>query len=126
MLSLLPVLKVHTTRQRLDGETFLLEVTIENHGGLPTSGPEAAAKVPHNEPITVTAVDAARVRGPARIVCGHLGGTQLGHPGAGTTWPYQQTTGLPTRRRASLVVIGEAPLQLQIGSIRTGFVTHEA
>lgn len=126
MLSLLPVLKVHTTRQRLDGEAFLVEVTVENHGGLPTSGPAVAAKIPHNEPISVIAVDAARVRGPGRVVCGHLGGTQLGYAGDGTTWPYQQTTGLPTRRRVSFVVIGDAPLQLQIGSQRTGFLSHEA
>lgn len=126
LLSLLPALRVQTTRTALGGDAFLIEVVVENHGGLPTFGPEAGKALPHNEPVAVVVDDASRVRGPARVTLGHLGGTQPGRFGAGTTWPYQNTEGLPARRRASVVVTGDAPVQLTVGSIRTGFVAVEA
>jgi hypothetical protein len=126
LLSLLPALQVTTRREPLSGDAFLVEVTVENHGGLPTIGPAAAQALPHNEPVAIVVDDRVRVRGSDRVVLGHLGGTQAGRYGAGTTWPYQNTEGLPARRKASVVVVGSAPLTMRIGSIRTGFVTIEA
>lgn len=127
LLSLLPRLQVHTRREALGGDdVFLVELTIENHGGLSTVGPEVAKLLPHNEPVAVVVEDQARVRGAAKLAVGHLGGTQLGRFGPGATWPYQSTAGLPARRRVSVVVVGAAPIAITVGSIRTGFVTVEA
>jgi hypothetical protein len=126
LLSLLPALQVTTRREPLSGDAFLVEVTVENHGGLPTIGPAAAQALPHNEAVAVVVDDRVRVRGSDRVVLGHLGGTQAGRYGPGTTWPYQNTEGLPVRRKASVVVVGSAPVTMRIGSIRTGFITIEA
>ncbi len=136
LLSLMPVLHVTSTREPLGDDSFLVTVTVENRGGLPTHGPQHGAGLPHSEGIFVEAVDggggddavvvSARVKGPRRQNIGHLGGTQLGRFGAGATWPYQNTEGLPARRRCTMVVQGAAPLTVRVGSVRTGFVEHAA
>jgi hypothetical protein len=137
LLSLLPVLHVTSSREPLGNDTFLITVTVENRGGLPTHGPQHAQGMPHVEGIVVdvaadisgdadNANGAARVRGLRRVSVGHLGGTQLGRFGAGATWPYQNTEGLPARRRCTVVVRGDAPITLRVGSVRVGFVEHRA
>ncbi len=122
MLALLPRLQVTTTRTPLGPDTALLEVTVCNVGGVSTIGTDVAKDLPHVEAIVVDVVDRERaVDGPRRML-GHLGGTQMGRFGAGSTWPYQNTEGLPARRRCRFVVRGDAPVQLRVGSQRTGFV----
>ncbi len=125
MLALLPRLHVETRRTSLGtsaaGETFLLEVATENRGGVSTSGPAIAKDVPHNEPVRVVVVDAARVKDGAVRVLGHLAGHHVGRFGGATTWPYQ-TTGEPSRKVARFVVDGAAPVAVRVGSVRTGFV----
>ena len=127
MLSLLPSLHVTTRRTPLADGVFVVELTVENRGGLPTHGPTAAMALPHNEPIGVAVDDGDQLRvhdGPRRTL-GHLGGTQAGRFGPGATWPYQNTAGLPPRRRCTFVVTGSDPVRFSVGSVRTGFIAVE-
>lgn len=122
LLALLPKLAVTTSREPIGAETFLLTVTVENQRGISTIGTDVARALPHVEPVMVELVDPARSKdGPRRRV-GHLGGPQLGRFGAGTTWPYQNTEGEPTRRRCQFVVVGAEPVVVRVGSQRTGYV----
>ena len=122
MLALLPRLQVTTSRTALGSDSFLVEVIVANIGGVSTVGPDVAKDLLHVEALTVEVVDKARaVDGPRRVL-GHLGGTQLGRFGAGATWPYQNTEGLPARRKCRFVVSGADVVKLRVGSQRTGFV----
>ncbi|MDP2345876.1 MAG: M14 family metallopeptidase [Deltaproteobacteria bacterium] len=120
MLALLPRLHVEARRTSL-GACTLVEVTVENRGGLATSGPAVAKELPHNEPLRAVVVDGARVRDGAVRLIGHLGGTHAGRFGGVTTWPYQ-TTGDAPRKTVRFVVDGDAPITIRVGSVRTGFV----
>ncbi len=124
LLSLLPRLHVQVRRTSLGADTALLELTIENRGGIATSGPTGAQHLPHNEALRAVVVDAPRVRDGCVRVVGHLGGHHAGRFGGDTTWPYQ-TTGEPARKTVRFVVDGNAPVRLRVGSIRTGFVDVE-
>ncbi len=130
VLALLPRLQITTTRTPLGAhagrEHFLVEVTVENRGGVSTIGPDVAANLPHVEDITAHIIDASRVVDGARRVLGQLGGTQTGRFGAGTTWPYQNTEGLPARRRCRFVVVGSDVVVVRVGSQRVGFSEVEA
>jgi hypothetical protein len=127
LLSLLPALQVSTRRTAIADGVFVVEITVENRGGLPTHGPAAATALPHNEPVGVVVDDASapRVKDGPRRTLGHLGGTQAGRFGPGSTWPYQNTEGLPARRRCSFVVTGSDPVRFTVGSVRTGFIDVE-
>ena len=125
LLALLPRLQVTTTRTPLGPDTFLVEVEVANLGGVGTVGPDVAKDLPHVEGLTVEVVDKARVVDGARRVLGHFGGTQPGRFGSGTTWPYQNTEGLPARRRCRFVVRGSDVVRVRVGSQRVGFVDVE-
>lgn len=125
ILSLLPRLHVEAVRSPLGGGAALVELTIENRGGVATSGPVSARELPHNEPVRAVIADAARARDGAVRLVGHLGGHHAGRFGGVTTWPYQ-TTGAAPRKTVRFVVDGDAPVRVRVGSIRTGFVDVEA
>ena len=120
MLALLPRLHVEATRSAL-GACTLIELKIENHGGLPTSGPAVAKELAHNEALRAVVVDAARARDGSVRVIGHLGGHHAGRFGGVTTWPYQ-TAGAAPKKTVRFVVDGDAPVTVRVGSVRTGFV----
>lgn len=124
-LALLPQLHVETKRTELSPSTFLIEVTVENRGGLSTLGPTIAKDVPHNEPLRAVVKDAARVKdGPVRVI-GHLGGHHAGRHGGVTTWPYQNTGDTP-RKVVRFVVEGKDPVVVTVGGLRTGTVEVKA
>lgn len=125
LLALLPRLHVTSSRHDLGNDRFLVEVVVENRGGVSTIGPVVAKNLPHVEDLTVQVVDSARVLDGARRTLGQLGGTQTGRFGAGTTWPYQNTEGLPARRRCRFVVVGSAPVAVRVGNQRVGVVDVE-
>lgn len=121
MLALLPHLHVTAKRTAVSPTTSLVELVVENHGGLSTVGPTSAKDAPHNEPLRAFVVDASRARDGAVRVVGHLAGTHAGRFGGVTTWPYQ-TAGDTPRKTVRFVVDGDAPITLRTGSVRTGFV----
>lgn len=121
LLALLPLVHVDVERVALGGDLFSLTVTVENRGGMSTRGPAMAKDVPHNEELRVIAKDADRVVDGAVRVVGHLAGTHAGRFGGNGTWPYQATADV-SRRVVRAVVRGAAPVALQVGSVRTGFV----
>jgi hypothetical protein len=125
LLALLPQLAVTATRAPLSPSTSLIEVVVENRGGIGTAGPASAKDVPHNEPVRVVVADAARVKDGAVRVVGHLAGHHAGRFGGSTTLPYQMS-GDPCRRTVRFVVDGAAPVVVKAGSVRTGFVEVEA
>lgn len=125
LLSLLPALHAEARRTPLGAGSSLVEVTIENRGGIGTSGPAVAKDLLFNEPVRAVVVDATRVRDGAVRVVGHLGGHHAGRFGGVTCWPYQ-TSGDAPRKVVRFVVDGDAPLTVRVGSIRTGFVEVDA
>jgi hypothetical protein len=125
LLALLPRLHVTTTRTALSPTTSLLQVTVENRGGVSTLGPATARDLAHNEGIVVIVEPAERVVDGPRRRLGHLGGTHAGRFGGVGTWPYQSSQGEPPRRHARFVVRDDTPVTIRVGSARTGFVVVE-
>jgi hypothetical protein len=101
-----------------------VEVTIENHGYLPTYVLAAAKSLPWNEPVHVEAIaEGCALASPSerRREVGHLEGWGRGLFGAGAAIFYQRSRGSVSSRTLDWVVTGRGILTLRIGSCRVGW-----
>jgi hypothetical protein len=126
--ALAPVLVVESSRLvPLGSGLYRVELSVANHGYLPTTFLGSADALAFNEPIGVACstrgtrlVDA----GQTQIELGHLEGWGRGlHSGLGSVH-YPRSTGTGHRAHVSYLCAGEGQLRLRIGSCRVGWVTH--
>ncbi|GAC1542869.1 MAG: M14 family metallopeptidase [Polyangiales bacterium] len=104
-----------------------VDVTVANHGYLPTYVLASAKKLAHNEPVSVeatargcTLVDPSH----ARRELGHLEGWGRGlHDGSSALF-YMRSRGTGHGRTVGYAVRGKGTLTLRIGGCRTGWLTE--
>jgi hypothetical protein len=110
-----------------------VELTISNHGYLPTSILESAASLDFNEPLSVDCQLDARGgaelelvdAGQAHVVLGQLTGWGRGL-GSGFDPPhYPRSSGTGHQARVQYLVRGRGRLKLRIGSCRVGWIERQ-
>ncbi len=104
-----------------------IEIRISNRGYLGTYGLPSARKLPHSEPLRLTAEGAGmKLVAPAESIVeiGHLDGWGSGlYNGANIFMPW--TRGNAHEKFVTLVAEGRGRLQVRVGSCRVGFRTVE-
>jgi hypothetical protein len=126
LAALSPALRVESaTVVPLGGRLSRVDVTVANHGYLPTSFLASATKLDINEPIGIRCEgEGATLVDPAeqQRSLGHLEGWGRGlHSGLGCPH-YLRSTGSGHRAHASYLVSGSGVLHLKIGSCRVGWI----
>jgi hypothetical protein len=112
----------------LGADLFRVELSVANHGYLPTTFLGSADALELNEPVGITCdaegtrlVDSAQ----QRLAIGHLEGWGRGlHSGVGSVH-YPRSTGTGHRSTINIVCAGEGRLRLRIGSCRVGWLSHD-
>jgi hypothetical protein len=109
-----------------EGGARRVEVTVENHGYLPTNVLASAKGLPWNEPLYAEARSeggcALAAPTDARREVGHLMGWGRGlYDGAGALF-HQRSRGGVSRKKVAWVVTGTGVLAVRVGSCRTGWV----
>ena len=104
-----------------------IELRIANRGYLATCGMPSAKKLPHVEPLRVTAEgDGVEVVAPAEAIVeiGHLDGWGAGlYGGPSIFMPW--TRGNAHERYLTIVAKGKGTLSVKVGSCRVGYRTVE-
>jgi hypothetical protein len=123
--ALVPRVQVEVVGRQKSGAHTRIDLRIANRGYLGTFGLPSAKKLPHSEPLRLTASgDGARVVAPAESVVeiGHLDGWGAGLYGGPTIFtPW--TRGNRHERFVTLVAEGRGTLRLKVGSCRVGYQT---
>jgi hypothetical protein len=123
--ALVPRVSVEVVRREAAGDHTRIELRIANRGYLGTCGMPSAQKLPHVEPLRVTARgDGVEVVAPAEAIVdiGHLDGWGAGlYGGPSIFMPW--TRGNPHERYVTLVAKGKGTLSVKVGSCRVGYVT---
>jgi hypothetical protein len=112
---------VHT----LDGDLRRIDVTIANHGYLPTYVLQSARKLPWNEPVHVDVeCDGCRLvtESESHREVGHLDGWGRGLADEESSIFFQRSRGSTGKKTMRWVVRGTGSVTLRIGSCRTGFI----
>jgi hypothetical protein len=114
-------------RAKLGENLTRIEVRIVNRGYMGTYGLSSAKKLPHSEPLRLTAECAGVcLRAPSESVIeiGHLDGWGRGLYNGPTIFaPW--TRGNIHEKFVTLVAEGRGRLKLRLGSCRVGYQTHE-
>lgn len=111
-------------REPLGGDLTRLDVTVENHGYLPTYVLSSAKKLPWNVALHATATaEGCTLATPsdAHREVGHLDGWGRGLHGGGALF-YLRSRGTTGARTLSYVVRGRGVVRLRVGSCRVGWV----
>jgi Zinc carboxypeptidase len=124
--ALAPALSVESARVvPLGGRLSRVDVTIANHGYLPTNFLASATRLDINEPVGVSCeADGATLVDPGQrqVLLGHLEGWGRGlHSGLGSAH-YLRSSGSGHRAHVSYLCAGSGVLHLRIGSCRVGWV----
>ncbi|MFY0990758.1 M14 family metallopeptidase [Halomonas sp. C05BenzN] len=124
--SLLPRLVIESVRDTPLGNGYReLEVTVANHGYLPSHGVQAARERPWNSGVEALATAVGcRLHDPgrARQVLGHLDGWGRGLGDTAHMPWFQRSRGNTHQARARWVILGEGEVTVRIGSPRLGEV----
>jgi hypothetical protein len=126
--ALAPRVELSTAEPRSLGDgSWLLEVSVDNLGYLPTYVLSSAKHLPHSEElwIDVATTDSLRVEGPARVRLGHLEGWGRGIRGAGSGMHVPRSRGSSSSARASFVLRGRGTAALSVRSSRIGVVQKQ-
>lgn len=102
-----------------------VEITVENHGYLPTYVLSSAKKLEWNEPLTVAAeATGCMLVEPAagRVEIGHLDGWGRGRYSGSQALYYTRSRGNTSSRRAVFMVKGQGELRLRVGACRVGWI----
>jgi len=125
--ALAPRLRVEIVRKEKAGAHTRIELRIANRGYLGTSGMPSAKKLPHVEPLRLTASgDGVKLVAPAEAIVeiGHLDGWGAGlYGGPSIFMPW--TRGNEHERFVTLVAEGKGTLRVKVGSCRVGYQTVE-
>jgi hypothetical protein len=121
--ALSPRVSVEIVKQEKTGAHTRIELRIANRGYLGTYGLPSAKKLPHVEPLRLTASgDGVRLVAPAEAIVeiGHLEGWGAGlHGGPTIFMPW--TRGNEHERFVTLVAEGKGTLRVKVGSCRVGY-----
>lgn len=128
VLALAPSLVVESSAVvELGHDVRSVELTVANHGYLPTYVLSSARKLPWNEPLHVD----VRCEGPALAApteahreLGHLDGWGRGLYDDEASIFFQRSRGSTNKRTLRWVLRGAGKVTFRIGSCRTGFVEH--
>jgi len=125
--ALAPRVDIEVARHEKAGAYTRIELRIANRGYLGTFGLPSAAKLPHSEPLRLTAGgEGVRLVAPGESIVeiGHLDGWGAGlHGGPSIFMPW--TRGNGHERFATLVAEGRGTLRVTVGSCRVGYRTVE-
>ena len=124
--ALVPRVAVEVVKQEKAGSGHTrIEIRVSNRGYLGTYGLPSARKLPHSEPLRLTAEgEGVKLVAPAESIVeiGHLDGWGSGlFNGANIFMPW--TRGNVHEKFATLVVEGRGRLEVRVGSCRVGFRT---
>jgi len=111
----------------LGGDLRSVELTVANHGYLPTYVLSSAKKLPWNEPLHVDVrCEGASLASPteAHREVGHLDGWGRGLYDDEASIFFQRSRGSTGKKTLRWVVRGAGKLTFRIGSCRTGFFEH--
>lgn len=126
--ALAPALEVARVAREAVGDVTRVTVAVDNLGYLATTGLPSAARLPHVEPLAVTASTAGGCElvdpSAARRDVGHLDGWGRGLFGDGSSVAYARSRGNASRRVLTYAVRGHGTLSLRIGSCRVGWIEH--
>lgn len=112
-------------REKVGADSTRIELRVANGGYLGTYGIYSARKLPHSEPLRLTAqCDGAKLVAPGEAVVeiGHLDGWGTGLYG-GITIFAPWTRGNVHERFVTLVAQGKGRVKLRVGSCRVGYRT---
>lgn len=122
-----PKVVARSSVHRLGDGLCRVELTVENHGYLPTYVLASAKHLQDNEPLWAEAsARGCELTDPddARREIGHLDGWGRGRgDGTGSTF-YLRTRGSTGRRTVRWTVRGEGVLDVRVGSCRVGWTDH--
>ena len=114
-------------REKTDGGHTRIEIRVANAGYLGTCGLPSARKLPHAEPLRLTAkATGEKLVAPAESVVeiGHLDGWGSGlYNGANIFMPW--TRGNPHEKFVTLLAEGKGKVAVKVGSCRVGYRTVE-
>ncbi len=123
--ALTPRIRVEIVKQERTGGHTRIDVRIANRGYLGTVGLPSARKLPHSEPLRLTAGgDGVVLVAPAESIVeiGHLDGWGAGlYGGPSIFMPW--TRGNGHERFVTLVAEGKGTLKVRVGSCRVGYQT---
>ena len=123
--ALVPRVHVEVVKREATGGHTRIELRVANRGYLATCGMPSAKKLPHVEPLRVTAEgDGVEVVAPAEAIVeiGHLDGWGAGlYGGPSIFMPW--TRGNAHERYLTIVAKGKGTLSVKVGSCRVGYRT---
>jgi hypothetical protein len=125
---LAPDIRVSVDQASLGGALTRIDVTIENHGYLPTYILHSARKLDWNEPLVAqcdTEGCTLDVGAQSRCQVGHLDGWGRGLFHDRAAFHYQRSRGNSYRRQLSWLIRGQGTVTLRVGSPRVGWVTRQ-
>ncbi len=121
--ALVPRVSIEVVKREAAGGHTRIELRVGNRGYLGTYGLPSAAKLPHSEPLRLTARgDGVELVAPAEAVVdiGHLDGWGAGlYGGPSIFMPW--TRGSGHERHVTLVAKGKGTLTVKVGSCRVGY-----
>jgi len=121
--ALVPRVSIEVVKREAAGGHTRIELRVGNRGYLGTYGLPSAAKLPHSEPLRLTARgDGVELVAPAEAVVdiGHLEGWGAGlYGGPSIFMPW--TRGSGHERHVTLVAKGKGTLTVTVGSCRVGY-----
>lgn len=128
VLALAPSVVVESSAvEDLGGGLRAVELTVANHGYLPTYVLSSAKKLPWNEPLHVDALCAGpTLTAPheAHRELGHLDGWGRGLYDDEASIFFMRSRGTTHRKTMRWVLRGSGRITFRIGSCRTGFLEH--
>jgi hypothetical protein len=123
-----PALQVTRLGREVDGEVTRLTLAVDNLGYLGSHILASARKLPHAEPITVSAQPAGGCQlldaADRRRTIGHLDGWGRGMFGGEASIGYAASRGTSNRAVITYLVRGRGALDLTVGSCRVGWLAH--
>lgn len=129
VLALAPAIVIESAVvHAIEGDLRRVELTVGNHGYLPSYVLSSAKKLPWNEPlhvdVTATGCQLVSDHGErfSHKELGHLDGWGRGLGGDESSIFFQRSRGSTSKKMLRWVVRGSGTLKLRIGSCRTGFI----